>query len=54
MTVSGVFGLVAESLGAASSRWWFCAAYAMQALGILVGKSRLSYLGLNGFLYLIF
>ncbi|KAF8608761.1 hypothetical protein BDV93DRAFT_583050 [Ceratobasidium sp. AG-I] len=41
MTVSGVFGLVAESLNTAGSRWWFCGAYAMQALGVLVGKSRL-------------
>jgi hypothetical protein len=38
MTLAGIFGLVAESLGSAGSRWWFSAAYAMQTLAILIGE----------------
>jgi hypothetical protein len=39
MTLAGIFGLVAESVGASGSRWWSSASYAMQALGVLIGTS---------------
>ncbi|CUA66858.1 hypothetical protein RSOLAG22IIIB_00307 [Rhizoctonia solani] len=38
MTIAGVFGLVAESLASSDSRWWASAAFAMQALGILIAQ----------------
>ncbi|KAG8734717.1 hypothetical protein FRC12_018412 [Ceratobasidium sp. 428] len=38
MTLAGVFGLVAESVGTPDSRWWLSASYAMQALGILIAS----------------
>ncbi|QRV94204.1 hypothetical protein RhiJN_22222 [Ceratobasidium sp. AG-Ba] len=38
MTLAGVFGLVAESVGASGSRWWFSASYATQSLGVLIAQ----------------
>ncbi|KAJ1304551.1 hypothetical protein OPQ81_005692 [Rhizoctonia solani] len=38
MTLSGIFGIVAESLVGQGSRWWSSTAFAMQMLAILVAQ----------------